>query len=274
MSLIPAPFVDFQSGYRFDLLSAAGSRTVTTRTQYSIAFEPGGTAYFLTHDASLNIERYEPSTAWDVTTSPSGTGITLSTSISGAGVQLGRGIEFNPSGTKVFVGIGGAVATDYIEEHALSSAFGGTATYSTRLAAPGGAGAGTFFGFTFNRDGTKIIAVDDEKFYDVTLSTPYDLSTAGAWSSARLDLSGTYTNLRGFCFGKTDKQIIMCEVISGGGSDRLHEYALSVSANMGTASFVRTQNPGFRITDVTFGDGGKRLFGAATTSVRQFNTLA
>lgn len=257
------------SAYRFDNLTAAGSRSITSRNLYAIAFRPDGLQYFLTHDDAYVLERYSPSTAWDVTTSPADSSITLSTSISGAGVVIGKGVEFNGSGSKVFIGIGGAVATEYIEEHALSSAYGGTATYTTRLAVPAPV-TGTFRGFSFNRDGTKIVACVDEKFYDVTLSTPYDLSTAGSWSGVRLDLGGTYDSLFGFCFGKTDKQVIICQATA---DLRLHEYALSTDSNMSTASFVRTQNVGTRVFDVTFGDSGRRLFGVGNASVLQYDTV-
>jgi len=184
-------------------------------------------------------------------------------------------LEFNAAGTSVWVGVGsGSGPTDYIEEYSLSTPFGGDeAYYVQRLAGPA---SGRMTRFTWAQNGTKLIAHHGRIFYDATLTTAYDISTAGAWTQ-RLDLSATYDNLRGFTFGKTEAQMILCEIADGTGNNLLHEYRLSTPGLIETAAFVRsydaTADGASRLDDVAFSFDGKKLLTVGSNDYFQFSTV-
>lgn len=178
MSLMPAFAPVGATAYRLDLATAdGGSLNLSSASAIDVAdsftWADGGSKLFaLERQISQPpiLARYDCSTAGDISTAGFGADISLTTS------RNYQGIAFNNDGTNLY-----AVANPSIYTYTLSTAYGGTAT---QVRSDNFSADGTLF---FNDDGT-ILFYNSSGLKKRTLSTPYDLSTAGSASSA-----GSYT---------------------------------------------------------------------------------
>lgn len=270
MSLMPT-FSPVVSAFRFDQLAFEKAYTLSgNRSECSIAWKPDGLRFSLAHEDAESIEHYTVSTAWDVGSVSSAGTTTLNTSISS---RPRRGLFYSGNGGKAFVGVGGAVAVEYIEEHALSSAYGGTATYTRRLAGPGD----DLSAFTMNDNGTKIYAHVLGVFYENTLSTANDLSSAGGWGLPQLDVSSLYDNVGGFTVARNGTQLVLVEYSGTSSLRRFHRYTLTTPGALAGATYVDSFTYNTDVGDgqfgVVYGDGGKKLFSVGDAKLAQWASV-
>ena len=214
--------------------------------------------------SAADIGHRDLSTSGDISSGGPVTEIALT---SPASSDFGQGLAFNGDGTKLFW----AADNNRVEEHALSSAYGGTATFTSYLT------VSNVRHIEFNADGTELfILQSDRKIYKYALSSGYDLSTAGAKSAALLDLS-SYTAINSFSFAREGSRLVASA--SSSGTMKIIQCTLSTAHDPSTAgSFTE-----LLITPLTgssglpdsafYGATGQRLYVAQNGTLRQLATV-
>ena len=134
-----------------------------------VEFKPDGTKFYIVGDTGNDINEYDLSTPWDISTAT----FAQASSVSGEETSPTE-VRFKSDGTKMFVtGFSG----DDVNEYSLSTPWDiSTASYVQRLST----GDSTQYGLTFATDGTKMYTCGATLDYikEWNLSTPWDLSTA------------------------------------------------------------------------------------------------
>ena len=154
------------SGVSFDV-----SAQDTTPT--GLFFKPDGTKMYIIGDSGEDVNEYDLSTAWDVSSA------TYLQNFSVASEDTNpRGIFFKPDGTKMYV-VGGA-APD-INEYDLSTPWDvSSASYLQNFSVSSQGTTAT--GLFFKPDGTKmyvaVFSSDPDNINEYDLSTPWDVSSA------------------------------------------------------------------------------------------------
>jgi DNA-binding beta-propeller fold protein YncE len=185
--------------------SVAGQETVPS----DLFFKPDGTKMYIVGIAGDDINEYDLSTPWDVSTAS----YLQNKALGGAP----RGISFKDDGSKVY--IADSISED-IDEYNLSTAWDvSSATFLQSLSVA--AQVGNTHGIFFKPDGTKMYLSDDlaDAIVEYTLSTPWDVST-GSFTS-KLGLVGT--NPQGMYFRDNGEEFF---VISAN-ADRVLKYTIS-----------------------------------------------
>lgn len=284
MSIIPI-FTPVKSVFRIDemVYDSVSYNTGSTAPLTGLRFTPGGDKFFTCRsdgasgeDTTINV--YNLSTSFDVSSVSSTTTITVTPNNSGFGMEH---LAFNGDGSTVFVMYPNSTGQPvFIEEHDLSGAYSGTGTYVNTLNTDDTESPGLSpFSFNFNNDGTKVFTFIKEIIKVSTLSTPYDLSTAGSWSTS-LDLSASFSFGWSFEFGRNGKQLV---VLSGStGTALVTEYNLSTAYDPSTASAsgttfdLSTQVTG-RAREFCYAANGEKVYVIGTQSnnpVFQYSTVA
>lgn len=157
----------------YDISTASYNQTFSVSAQESapkgLDFKPDGTKFYIVGTSGDDVNEYNLSTAWDISTAS----YNQSFSVNAQETQP-YSVRFKPDGTKMFVcGPSG----DDVNEYSLSTAWDvSTASYVQNFAT-GDTGQ---TGITFSEDGTKMYtcgqALDYIKEWD--LSTAWDVSTA------------------------------------------------------------------------------------------------
>jgi DNA-binding beta-propeller fold protein YncE len=159
----------------WDITTASYLQNFSVGTQETgptgIFFKPDGTKMYVTGTAGDDVNEYDLSTAWDVSTSSYLQNFSIS-----AQETTPQGIFFKPDGTKMYV-IG--YSSDNVNEYDLSTAWDvSTASYlqNFSISAQETAPSGIFF----KPDGTKmyVIGYSGDNVYEYDLSTAWDVSTA------------------------------------------------------------------------------------------------
>ena len=190
-------------------------------------FKPDGSKVYVIGSTGDDINEYDLSTAWDISTA------VYSQNFSVAGEDTDpRGLFFKPDGSKVYV-IGST--GDDINEYDLSTAWDiSTAVYSQNFSV---AGEDTDpQGLFFKPDGSKVYVIgstgDDINEYD--LSTAWDISTAVY--SQNFSVAGEDTDPQGLFFKPDGSKVY----VIGSTGDDINEYDLSTAWDISTA--VYSQN--------------------------------
>ena len=159
----------------WDVTTASYVQSFSVSTQETgpagLFFKPDGTKMYVTGYASDNVNEYDLSTAWDVSTASYLQNFSIS-----AQENSPRGLFFKPDGTKMYV-IGTQANTVF--EYALSTAWDiSSASYSQGFSVS--SQETTPYSLFFKPDGTKMYihgqSGDDVNEYN--LSTAWDVSTA------------------------------------------------------------------------------------------------
>ena len=192
-----------------------------------ISFKPDGTKMYMVGQLGDDVNEYDLSTAWDISTA------SFSQNFSVAAQEANPiGLFFKPDGTKMYV-IG--TTGDDVNEYNLSTAWDvSTASYlqNFSVAAQENAPIAVFF----KPDGTKMYICgftgDDVNEYD--LSTAWDISTA---SFLQLFSVSAQDSLPTALFFKSDGTKMY---VLGDTNDNVNEYNLSTAWDISTASFNQT----------------------------------
>jgi len=159
-----------------------------------VFFNPDGTKMYVLGENGQDVNEYNLSTAWNVSTASYLQNFSVSAQETGP-----RGLFFNPEGTKMFV-IGDS--GDDVNEYTLSTGFDiSTASYSQNFLVS--AQETSPSAIHFSPDGTQmyILGFSGDDVNQYTLSTGFDVSTATY--SQNFSVSAQDTNPRGLFF-KTD----------------------------------------------------------------------
>ena len=239
-------------------------------TGRGLCFNNDGTKMYYLSDANNTVYQYSLSTAFNVGTA---TYDSLSFDVS---VQDSSpcDLNFNADGTKVYVmGFG----TNSIYQYSLSSAFNiSTASYDS-VSFSVGSQEGFPFGFTFSANGTKMfmVGINNDRVYQYSLSSAFDLSTA-VYDSISFSVGAQETGPSDIAFNSGGTKMY----ITGFITDAVYQYSLSSAFDLSSASY---DSVSFSVSaqssfphGVVFNNDGTKLYvlngGGGTPEVFQYTT--
>ena len=213
-------------------------------------FKPDGTKMYIIGSAGDDVNEYDLSTAWDVSTA------VFSQLFSVAAQEAApSGIFFKPDGTKMYV-IG--TTGDDVNEYDLSTAWDiSTASYlqNFSVAAQSGLPQAIFF----KPDGIKMYVLDGsgDRVYQYSLGIVWDISTASATESFNALAQEATPNGLFFKPDGTKMYII------GSAGDDVNEYDLSIPWNVLSAEFLQVFSVAAQETfptDISFKADGTKMY--------------
>ena len=185
-----------------------------------------GTKMYILGRTNDKVFQYSLSTAFDVSTASYD-----NVSVGNIQEPSGRAIEFNPSGTKMYV-LG--TTNDKVFQFSLSTAFDlSTASYddknieiSSQETAPQSC--------RFNTTGTKLFVLGNgnDSVFQYSLTTAFDVSTA-SYDNVSFSVSSQDMSPRGFSFNEDGRRMY----IVGSSTDKLYQYSLTTAFDLSTASY-------------------------------------
>ena len=202
----------------FSVSSQTGSPT-------SLAFNPTGTSMYVLDDTGNDINQYNLSTAFDVSTASFYNNFSV-------GGQEGTpyGFAWNADGSKFFVVGSGSGA---VHEYACSVAYNvTTASYTDYFSVSPQDSSPQ--GLAFNTDGTRMFVLGNtnNSVFEYQLTTGFDVSTASYTDSFSVASQETS------CFGITFKPDGKSMYITGYSSGQIHVYTLTSAFDISTASYA------------------------------------
>jgi hypothetical protein len=156
----------------YDSVSVAIDLSGTATSPMDVKFSSDGTKMYV-HSNFNTIYQWNLSTAFDLSTA-SYSNISFSVA---SQTNSTRGFRFNPDGTKMYITDGGP---ETVYQYSLSTAWDlSTASYDN-VSFSSSSETDDLIDVSFNTDGTKMYLLSrfDQIFYQYTLSTGFDVSTA------------------------------------------------------------------------------------------------
>ena len=239
-------------------------------TATGLFFKSDGTKMYLNGSSGDDVNEYNLSTAWDITTASYSTVFSTATEDTAP-----QDIFFKPDGLTMFV-IGSTNNTVY--QYTLGTAWSvATASYASKSFSVA-AQETTPTGLWFKPDGLVmyIIGSGTDTVYQYTLSTAWDISTASYASISNLittqDSSPQQVNL-------SDDGLTMW--ILGNTTDAILQYSLATAWNISTATLVEKLYVGFEeatatgmFIDTTTYPNRVYMLGSSGDAIYQYNTNA
>ena len=206
-------------------------------TPQGVFFKQDGTKMYITGSNGDDINEYNLSSAWDISTASYIQNFSVSAQESGP-----TSLFFNQDGTKMyFCGFSG----DDVNEYDLSTAWDiSTASYVQNFYV--GSQDSNPTGVTFKSDGSKmyILGSATDTIYQYSTVTPAapswtdpDLANA-SYDSVSFSVSGQDTVPMGIFFRPDGTALYM----TGEGSDAVYQYSLSTAWDISTASLVQSKS--------------------------------
>jgi DNA-binding beta-propeller fold protein YncE len=262
---------EYDLGRDWDVATATYLQNVNIITQESsptaLHFKPDGTKMFVLGNAGDDVNEYDLSTAWNVTTA------SYVQNVSVAAQEITpQGLFFKPDGTKMYV-IG--TSGDDVNEYDLSTAWNvATASYLQNVSvAAQESGPNDLF---FKPDGTKMYVIgtvgDDVNEYN--LSSAWNVATASYVQN--VSVAAQEITPEGLFF--RDDGIKM--YVLGNTGDDVNEYDLSSAWNVATASlsvpvqnYFSVQAQEANPTGLFFKPDGTKMYVVGTTGddVNEYN---
>ena len=254
-------------GEPFDLTGTVFNDShIITRNSYQLLGHTwSNDGLFLMTSNDINIDRYNVTTAFDVTTIDNDSIITFTT-----GIGRYVGIDFNNDGSKMYVIDSGAHA---IKEFNLTTNYDiTTAVLVNTFIVPDN----TPTDISFNNDGSKIyiVGVENINVYEYTLASNYDLTTPTLSYTYSINTHGSTP--RGIDFSTDGVKMFTY----GQSSNRVIEYTLATGFDLSTASATRSLDIGSYVevgSSLRFSQDGNSFYVLDTGSIKrihQFNILA
>lgn len=193
-------------------------------TPRGLFFKPDGTKMYVMGGAGDDVNEYNLSTAWDISTASYLQNFSVSSQESNP-----TDVSFNPDGTKMYVS--GDTGND-VNEYSLSTAWNiSTASYTQNFSVSSQETSPQ--GIVFNPDGTKmyIIGTSGDDVNEYTLSTGFDVSTASY--AQNFSVSSQDTSPQSVFFSPDGTKMY----VLGFSGDDVNEYTLSTGFDVSTASY-------------------------------------
>ena len=234
----------------------------------SIRFNSNGTKMFVFGNTE-SVYQYSLSTAFDISTASYDSVSFSVTSQDADPID----IVFNADGTKMYM-VG--FQTDRVYQYSLSTAFDlSTASYDSVNFSVGTQDSNPR-AIAFNGDGSKLYfaGVNSDAVYQYSLSTAFDLSTT-SYDSVSLSVATEDTNVFSLLFNGDGSRFYIL-----GTSDSVHQYSLTTSYDLSTASY---DNVSFSVTSqdtvplgMSFNNTGTKLYisGHIGDSIYQYSTVS
>ena len=194
------------------------SVSTTEASPTGVAFKPDGTKMYVTGFSGDEINEYDLSTAWDVTTASHNQIFSIASE-----ETTPLSLFFKPDGTKMYVS---GNTGDDINEYSLGTAWNiSTASYDQSFDVSSQSTQPT--GLFFKTDGTKMYVSDNNthEINEYDLSTAWDISTA--YYNQNLSVLSEDTNVTGVSFKPDGTKMY----IAGSGNGAVYEYDLSSSSS-------------------------------------------
>jgi sugar lactone lactonase YvrE len=219
-------FIFTQSTAVFQYLTGAFNVATQETTPTGLFFKPDGTKMYIIGNVGDDVNEYDLSTAWDITTA------SYLQNFSVAGQETGPSdLFFKEDGTKMYV-VG--TSGDDVNEYDLSTGWDvSSASYvqNFSVASQETVPNGVFF----KTDGTKMYIVGaGDIVYQYSLSTAWNLSTA-SYDSVSFSVSAQETNPHTLSFKPDGTKMY----ILGQNDDDINEYNLSTPWDISSASYVQ-----------------------------------
>jgi len=186
-------------------------------------------------------------------------------------IEYASGVAFKPDGTKMYVTSAAGTGTGDVFQYSLSTAWDvSTATYDSVSYSNGSVTNG--YGLQFNDDGTKMFlqAYEDDRIYEHTLSTAWDLSTA-SYNNNNLYYGSQTAVSYDFVIGSNGTKLYV-----NNNNNYMYQYTMTTAYDLSTASY---DSVSFDATTWTSGDGwhtqfnadGTRMIGVSEDDIYQFS---
>jgi DNA-binding beta-propeller fold protein YncE len=237
----------------------------------ALFFKPDGTKMFVTGQTGDDVNEYDLSTAWNVSTASF---VRVSATV---GEATPAGLWFKEDGLKMYIT---GFSNDTIREFSLSSAFNVSTISFVRSLSIGFEVNPT--GITFKDDGTElyVLGQTNDTVYEIQLGTAWDISTAKGF----IYVGGTETFPRGIHINSDGTLLFL----AGTGSNNIRKYTLSTAYAVETAtlsqSFALTGAYGVHVTadgrtiyattDNTALNGGRQVRQISMTSSNDLTTAS
>ena len=244
----------------YDLSTAWDATTAVFLQNFSVAaqdttplglfFKPDGTKMYITGSAGDDVNEYDLSTAWDVSSASYSQNFSVA-----AQEGLPAGLFFKPDGTKMYVV--GSIGGDILE-YSLSTAWDvSTASYSQNFSVSGQDINPD--GLFFKPDGTKMYVAGgtDNSVSEYNLSTAWDISSSSF--SYSFDVNPQEESIHGVFFKPDGTKMY----IIGTQKDSVFQYDLSTAWDVSTADPARDPEKYFDISTASF----SRLFSIASQEI-------
>ena len=230
-----------------------------------VRFKSDGTKMFVVGNSGDDVNEYDLSTAWDVSTA------TYSQNFS-VRIQdnIPTGVDFSPDGTKMYIS---GNSNRKLFQYTLSTAWDlSTASYASKSLSSYSNSVGDVF---IRPDGTSIYEVnnvaDVVNQYDMT--TAFDLSTASY--TAQISVSSQETIPTALTFSADGTKML----VAGQTGDDINQYTLSTAWSVATATFdnnpFSTTSQAGNPAGITFKDDGTKLYmiSNASDAVYQYSVF-
>lgn len=230
----------------WDITSASFLQTFSVSAQealpFDIAFKSDGTKMYITGLIGQDINEYNLSTAWDISTASYNQNFVPS-----AQLTEPASVFFKTDGTKMYILASGAGELD-VNEYDLSTAWD-ISTSSFSQAFDISSQDNSPQGLSFKSDGTKMymLGATGDDVNEYSLSTAWDISTATF--SHSFSISSQDTSPSGIAF-KSDGTIMY--MIGRGTSDAVHAYSLSTAWDVSTAEVYVPEANLFNLSSFVF----------------------
>ncbi len=216
-------------------------------------FKPDGTKLYISGDTGNEINTYNLSTAWDIST------LSLSSSHSISAVTFNpKGLFFKSDGTKMYL-VDSASSNDRVIEWTLSTAWA-PATKGSQQTFSVSTQTTSAVDIFFKSDGTKMYVTGDstavDMIFEYSLSTAWDISTASYTDSLNINAN---TSVAAGLFFKPDGSIVY--LIRRVSDEEVTQYNIPTSKNLTLPSSVvgipSATSDGDRVTlEFVTSDGG------------------
>jgi sugar lactone lactonase YvrE len=189
-------------------------------------FKPDGTKMYVTGIAGDDVNEYDLSTAWDITTASYLQNFSVATEETNP-----QGLFFKPDGTKMYI-VG--TTGDDVNEYDLSTPWDiSSASYLQNFSVSGQETVPT--DLFFKPDGTKMYIIGDtgNDVNEYDLSTPWDISTSVYLQN--FSVSSQETTPYGLFFKPDGTKMY----VVGATNNTIYEYNLSSAWNVSTATYAQ-----------------------------------
>ena len=232
-----------------------------------ISFKPDGTKMYIVGSSGREVNEYNLSSAWNISTASYVQTFSIATQETGPGALF-----FKPDGTKMY--ITGSTGDD-VNEYNLSSAWNiSTASYvqNFSIAAQETSPQGIFF----KPDGTKmyIVGSGSDTVFQYTVSTPWNVTTSNYIypTNAYFRIADQELSPQGIFFKPDGTKMY----VTGALGDDVNEYNLSSAWNISTASYLQTFSVNAQDTSPSalfFKPDGTKMYvvGSSGDDVNEYN---
>ena len=234
-----------------------------------VRFNDDGTKLFVLGYTDIDLNEYDLTTAYDISTATYSQNFSLSGQLTTVG-----GFEFSSDGTKLFV-VG--FTNDRVYQYNLTTGFDlSTASYSSN-SLDVSSQSGVPISMTLNGDGTSLYVLDYAGYtaYQYNMTTAYDITTA-SYASKSFTVSTQLTTGRDLQFNGDGTKLFVVE--SAASSKYVYQYSLSTAYDISTASydskrFDFSSQDNTQIQGITFNGDGSKLYmvGAGNDAVYEYD---